>query len=425
MPGPPITQTSDIAVGDVDGDRDLDFVVSSHVGRGLLFLNDGIGHFSLATSDRFPRDAGDTSYGVDLMDVDADADLDIVFSNSNLLVRVELLLNDGRGFFTDATATNLPPTRYAFCSDTELGDLNGDGSPDMVVGIGSGLTLLFNDSRGRFTDVTSSRFPPAQSAYYWPEIGDVDGDADLDFLAMDYWGKAHLYVNDGRGTFADATASHLPAVLLEAGRVYLRDLDGDGDLDLLAATSVNPPTFLGEEQVLENDGLGHFTDQTARFMPLVKDGGTLHAAIGDVDGDHDLDFLLPDLGGNGAYALCYTRLYLNLTRQIYAAGPAKIGQSYPLTLYGSAGLLGVAFVAASETTGLVVPPFGTFRLPLQAHMLLPPVTIGATGSGIVQLQLPNDLSLVGQRIHSQGFLIDSANPARSRLTNVMADTIKR
>jgi hypothetical protein len=58
-------------------------------------------------------------------------------------------------------------------------------------------------------------------------------------------------------------------------------------------------------------------------------------------------------------------------------------------------------------------------------MLLPPVTIGATGSGIVQLQLPNDLSLVGQRIHSQGFLIDGANPARSRLTNVMADTIKR
>jgi hypothetical protein len=136
--------TQDIASGDVDGDADLDLVLGNEDGNKLL-LNDGSGRFSLAPDGRLPlpRDPEETR-NVDLADVDSDGDLDLYVSNVRLFWRRanpqdRLLLNDGRGNFSDVTETHIPDEGESTMSAALL-DLNGDGFTDLVTGNFGDLT---------------------------------------------------------------------------------------------------------------------------------------------------------------------------------------------------------------------------------------------------------------------------------------------
>ena len=108
--------------------------------------------------------------------------------------------------------------------------------------------------------------------------GDVDGDGDLDLLVADGYldqaaVPAHLYSNDGTGHFTEAPVGALPSA---KNGIYpvdldLADVDGDFDLDIYVANDGTPSRhyvnrgdgFFAdnyEEQILVNDGAGHFTD---------------------------------------------------------------------------------------------------------------------------------------------------------------------
>ncbi|MCA8948568.1 MAG: VCBS repeat-containing protein, partial [Planctomycetes bacterium] len=116
--------------------------------------------------------------------------------------------------------------------------------------------------------------------------GDVDGDGDLDLVLGNYGQQSRLYRNDGSGVFVDVTATHLPAIADGTSAVALGDVDGDGDLDLVvgeSGTNVSP----GQERLLANTGNGVFVDVTAAQMPVLDDV-TYCLALVDVDGDGDL-----------------------------------------------------------------------------------------------------------------------------------------
>jgi len=63
-------------------------------------------------------------------------------------------------------------------------------------------------------------------------FGDVDGDGDID-LVVGNWGQSRLYLNNGTGTFTDATTSRMPNGIYETTSLVLGDVDGDGDLALV------------------------------------------------------------------------------------------------------------------------------------------------------------------------------------------------
>ncbi len=184
--------TQDVELGDVDGDGDLDLVVGNE-GPNALYINDGTGHFSDESRDRIPlRDTPEETREADFGDVDGDGDLDLLFANVSAFVegadpRNRLLINDGRGFFTDETESRLPPdTESSF--DGDLRDVDGDGDLDVVTGnsdtdlsqgrIAPALFRVYlNDGSGRFSEATEAVFGPGITGTGLDlEFGDFNGD---------------------------------------------------------------------------------------------------------------------------------------------------------------------------------------------------------------------------------------------------------
>ncbi len=301
--------TSSLALGDVDGDGDLDLVVGNVSQQSRLYLNNGAGTFGDATVTHMPVGIHHTS-SVVLADVDGDGDLDLVLGDSgeNLVY-----LNDGMGRFTDATAPAMPS--FVDATAMAVGDVDGDGDPDLVVGGGDSVAtrcrLYRNDGRGIFQEVTAAHMPNDPSLTTALVLGDVDGDGDLDLVIGTKGQQTRLYLNDGTGNFTDATASRLPVGNLAAGSLAFGDVDGDGDLDLVVGVGgmLVPGKYLQQTRLYLNNGVGVFTDATATRLPAgLHDNRSV--VLGDVDGDGDLDLLL---GNIGAYHLSTSsnRLYLN------------------------------------------------------------------------------------------------------------------
>jgi hypothetical protein len=285
-----LCDTTSVALGDVNGDGHLDVVAGklseAECGEiNRLYLNDGTGSFtgSDITSD------DDYTYSVALGDVDGDGDLDMVAGNSRGSVN-RLYLNDGDGSFTGSDITS----DAHWTSSVALGDVDGDGDLDVVAGNGEDEgaqvnRLYFNNGTGSFT---GSNITSDVHTTYSVALGDVDGDGDLDLVAGNIYDANRLYLNDGTGNF---TGSDITTDAHDTNSVALGDVDGDGDLDLVAGNS------WGEvNRLYLNDGTGNFTgsDITADTHD------TNSVALGDVDGDGDLDLI----AGNDGQA---NRLYIN------------------------------------------------------------------------------------------------------------------
>jgi hypothetical protein len=218
-----------VNVGDLNGDGLLDIVLGK--GRhwplfNRILLNDGKGHFSATNLGTAP----DRTYSVALADLDGDGDLDIVVSNDEP-DRKLLYKNDGKGHFTEYGTFGEPSwsTRYV-----TLADLNGDGFPDIVAanrGPGPQAPVpsfvCLNDRTGHFPGCQPLPTESATSIV----AADFDGDGALDlFVPNRDGGQSILLWNDGKGRFPTSTKVGPAAAWIRIGAAG--DFDGDGRLDL-------------------------------------------------------------------------------------------------------------------------------------------------------------------------------------------------
>jgi hypothetical protein len=212
-----------IAVLDVDGDADLDIVDANRASSNLaLLLNDGQGVFGAPTTF---EGGVDGEYGLAAADMNDDGISDLVVAGRDSQT-IASLLGNGDGTFTIATPVQSSGGNTWVLA---LGDVNGDGIVDATTansGSNNGAVLLGN-SNGTFA-------PPAvmSTGAHTPstDLGDLDGDGDLDWVLSSFGGGFwRVYTNDGDGQFAfdqqiDAPNNPSCAVLL--------DFDNDGDLDM-------------------------------------------------------------------------------------------------------------------------------------------------------------------------------------------------
>jgi len=281
--------------GDVDRDGDVDLLVHNQA-YGLdcnsLFLNTGRGRFVLAANQ--PDCANHRTTCMVLGDVDADLDLDLLIGNGDDYKGggdVELRLNDGSGRFL-ATAF---PTGYATTMCAVLGDTDGDGDLDAVVGNGADSDLwpsgtqsqlFLNDGAGGFSEATGL-LPQAHCDTRAVALVDVDGDQDLDLVlanggnAIASPAPSRLYLNDGQSHFSDVT-SRLPVHLAHSLAVVAGDVDGDLDADLVFGDRDAAP------RLYLNDGTGHYSDGSAQLPQHLVGAQGLGLADFDADGDLDL-----------------------------------------------------------------------------------------------------------------------------------------
>lgn len=283
----------DVEFADVNGDGYPDIIVGNE-GQNELLINRGKKKPGFFYSVALPAAKGFTQ-DIAVGDIDGDGDLDFVTSDLGIGIgkgeQNQVYINDGKGNFTDKTAECLPPwSDHSYQS--LLVDFDGDGDLDLfVANNGEQNRLYLNDGKGHFKDVTDANLPQDEDLNTAALAGDFDGDGDVDIISISYNtpGPNRLYLNDGKAKFVFAPENMLP---LDAERrdydCAAADLDGDGDLDLVFAG-------MGTiSRIYVNDGKGHFTPIKGGNI-TTKEYYSFSVNIGDVNGDGKLDISISNL----------------------------------------------------------------------------------------------------------------------------------
>ena len=279
-----------IVLGDIDGDGDLDVLVANFTSAETVWLNGGSGNFSPHPTT--PSFEAGTCYDFALGDLDGDGDLDAVAANIGAGAET-VWLNDGSGNFSAHPTTPSFGAGASFA--VVLGDLDGDGDLDAVVAnyAGQAETVWLNNGSGSFSPhPTAPAFGAGQSTDIG--LGDIDGDGDLDVVLANAGPSADepetVWLNNGSGVFTPhPTTPSFGAGDSEA--LALGDIDGDGDLDAVVANDLDPKL----ETVWLNNGSGSFSPHPT--TPTFGGGQSFDIALGDLDGDGDLDAVVANFGG--------------------------------------------------------------------------------------------------------------------------------
>jgi len=254
--------THSACAADIDGDEDIDLYVGNTWGQNdidpQILLNDGSGKFSVGVNCLPPlTDLSQNGYTTcEFSDVNNDGSPDLILgdhgddiANEHSTPDSEILLNNGAGVFT--LLPNAMPAKSFDSSDSAHDiqpiDLNGDAYVDLFVvyerqpSLGSYIQALVNNQDGTFRDETLSRLEPLDRQVWIPSLAlrDLDRDGDPDLLAKpwdDQDPNPLLFLNDGGGHFSreplDFRLTYLYYTFL--------DLDGDDGHDLVFATFAPP-----------------------------------------------------------------------------------------------------------------------------------------------------------------------------------------
>jgi hypothetical protein len=348
-------QSRDIEFVDFDNDSDLDIyvsntsVISPQGNRWWTNVGVGTGNYVDETAARWIGLNGsnssiaasqilgdgtfiDFSCDCDFGDIDNDGDMDLFHSSYGGAfggqVPSRIFLNDGAGFFTEfnpsgfklagqliqsgnpglwcegtqssdtnnTTGVNCDVASSAL--DIDLGDIDGDFDLDVLHGAREQRPRMFqnrleeNGGTLGFRDVTAATFPnnwATGNGHYEQEMGDLDGDGDLDIYGLNWQAGGFSFTditlrNNGNGVYGNLTT--LSGSGDDDNEGDFLDYDNDGDLDLFVAN------FSGQDRLYRNNINGgtnfSFTEVSFPFNNRIA----LDADCCDVDGDGDYDIIV-------------------------------------------------------------------------------------------------------------------------------------
>jgi len=192
-------------------------------------------------------------------------------------------------------------------------DIDNDGDYDAYVGTDNGSVIAYNNTgtnrNPNWVENTKWNISLPSLSYTVPALADLDNDGDLDLLVGDNNGKSFAYENTGNKTVPKWTKkSAWDALFIGGGAApYLADLNNDGVYDVMIGDGG------GYSNAMKNTGTKNsptWSNQTS-WNPPIQTNYVTNPAIGDLDADGDLDYLV-GLGANGNFnAKGSTRAYEN------------------------------------------------------------------------------------------------------------------
>jgi len=287
----------DIIAGDLDGDGDQDLVVSggTNTGSGVYWYRnlDGAGTYSSAQA----IGAGqlENRVSIELVDMDRDGDLDLLSGWAYLGAWYP---NDGQGNFGARTLVRDETFNGSGYDDFAAADLDGDGDPDVVGLSGSSfgpdkLVWFRNNGGGSFNPATENlidNLPNDNGGLGNVIPADMDGDGDIDLVATQgasFGGDVRVvwYANTGTGTFG--TKLTISTAVQMLSDIAVADIDGDGDADVVSVDYGFNACRWHENTI--GDGTA-WTDR----MIAASNSVSFFVKAADMDLDGDPDVLLSD-----------------------------------------------------------------------------------------------------------------------------------
>jgi len=286
-----------LAAGDINHDGHLDLLAVSHFAALHTFLGDGKGHF---TESKLAKQDGYVA--ARLLDMNGDGHLDAIVLGLQR-AGLEIYRGDGTGQWT--LVTQLMQKKIG--RDLTLGDVNGDGKPDIVVVFERGVMIYLNDGTGGWSSSPPDSFA-IPGRFRSVAVGDVNRDGYLDIaLTGDIPGPQSsfapvVYLGNNQGKWTRASEG-LDIFKGRGQGIALGDLNNDGHLDLVAGGNVTGA--IGDTAyglfLFTGDGQGHWTFQPDSGLPREGLALPYGIALGDLNHDGRLDIVVvhggTDLGG--------------------------------------------------------------------------------------------------------------------------------
>jgi len=311
------TKPNCVAIGDLDGDGKPDLAVTNAFGATVsVFRNTStIGSITVGSfAAKVDFVTGTTPWAIAIGDLDGDGEPDLAVTNqSSYTVSV---------FRNTSTIGSISPSSFAAKVDfttgadpriVSIGDLDGDGRPEMAVANFAGATVSVFRNTAASGSITINSFAAkvdfATGATPTSVVmGDLDGDGKPDLVVANYGANSvSVYRNTttvgtiNSGSFAakiDFTTGSSPLM------ISIGDLDGDGKPEFVA-TNYNSNTV----SVFRNTStIGSITGGSfAAKIDFTTGGNPWYVAIGDLDGDGKPDLAVTNFGSNTVSILTFRR----------------------------------------------------------------------------------------------------------------------
>jgi parallel beta-helix repeat protein len=279
----------DVFAADIDGDGDIDIAGAADVDDSLVWYeNDGNGNFI----EHLITDSEDGVISVEVADMDNDGDMDMV-SAGRFNDTVAVWINDGNQNFT----RNVAASNINIAFSVHAIDVDGDGLKDIVfsengesnTGVGGRLGWLEQNDNGTFTQHFIDTTVNAQvtNNVETTQGADIDGDGDIDIIAaLDVDTDFVWYENDGSQNFTKHVFDNNANNALD---IKAFDIDQDGDMDMAGVVFLDGTLYW-----YENDGSQNFTRH--EVSNTLDQAQTVN--IADIDGDGDYDLLTASSGSD-------------------------------------------------------------------------------------------------------------------------------
>jgi hypothetical protein len=275
-----------VAVADVNHDGKPDVIVANTFdGTVDVLLSDGRGHLTRSIGSPFA--CGKNPNDIAVGDFNGDGNLDLAIANTETPY-ITILLGDGKGGFVPSAHSPFDTHSYPHVHGVAVADFNSDGKLDVVTDSwGHDQILMFlGDGKGDLF-LPGQPFKTGKRPYQRLRTADFNHDGKPDVVTTDLDQNAvSVLLSDGKGGLHDAPGSPFPA-----GRapwaVAIDDMDHDGDLDLVVipyAPDVPDPEDVGVT-VLLGDGKGGFRKMPGSPFSLAGCEGPDRVVTGDINGD--------------------------------------------------------------------------------------------------------------------------------------------